>query len=60
MFEDQTSYRPSRTRGGARGGVRSCSVSVVCTILCIVNGFVFRLPFVVMCLDPEVPLDLLL
>ena len=41
MFEDQTSYRPSRTRGGARGGVRSCSVSVVCTILCIVDVFVF-------------------
>ena len=41
MFEDQTSYRPSRTRGGARGGVRSCSVSVVGTMLCVVYVLVF-------------------
>ena len=42
MFDDQISHMPSGTRGkGARGGVRSCSVSVVCTILCIVDVFVF-------------------
>ena len=58
MFDDQTSLRPGRTRGGARGGVRSCSVSVVGTMLCGVNLIVFRLLPTILCLNLGLPPDL--
>ena len=44
MFEasdDFVGHRPSRTRGGGRGGARSCSVSVVGAVLCVINVVVF-------------------
>ena len=51
MFEEFT--RPGRTRGGGRGSVRSCSVSVVCVVcLCSVNVIVVRRPGSVLCLAP--------
>ena len=48
MFEEFT--RPGRTRGGGRGSVRVCSVSVVCVVFCSVNVVVFRHLGHVLCL----------
>ena len=45
MFEEFA--RPGRTRGGSRGGARSCSVSVMWFVLCGVNSVILRLPEVV-------------
>ena len=49
--------RPSRTRGGGRGGARSCSVSVVCVVFFSVNVNVCRLLLTILCLGLELPLD---
>ena len=48
MFEEFV--RPGRTRGGGRGGVRSCSVSVVCVVFCSVNVNVYRHLVLMLCL----------
>ena len=60
MFEacdDFVGHRPSRTRGGGRGGARSCSVSVVGVVLCGVNIIVFRHLPTILCLSLGLPLD---
>ena len=55
MFEDFV--RPSRTRGGERGVVKSCSVSVVCVVFCSVNVIVYRHLGLVLYLDQDFLLD---
>ena len=40
-FDNFVGHRPSRTRGGGRGGARSCSVSVVGVVLCGVDVLMF-------------------
>ena len=57
MFEEFA--RPGRTRGGSRGGARSCSVSIVWSVLCGVNSVALRLPELVSCLVPNLIPDLL-
>ena len=39
--DDFVGQRPSRTRGGGRGGARSCSVSVVGVVLCGADVLMF-------------------
>ena len=56
-FDDFVGHRPSRTRGGGRGGARSCSVSVVGAVLCGVNIIVCRHLPTILCLNRELPLD---
>ena len=48
MFEEFA--RPGRTRGGSRGGARSCSVSVMWFVLYGVNSVILRIPELVSCL----------
>ena len=51
--------RPSRNRGGGRGGARSCSVSVVFSVFCSINVNVGRHLLTRMCRGLGLQLDLL-
>ena len=55
-YDDCVGSRQSRNRGGGRGGARSCSVSVLCFILCVMIVFVFRHLHTILCLNQELPL----
>ena len=54
--DDFSGQRPSRTRGGGRGGARSCSESVVGVVLCGGDVLMFRLLPIILCLNQELPL----